>query len=60
MKRVSPDEMQARRDKNLCYYCDEVYHRGHICKKRQLFIIIGTEEEGKEEDIIQSEQLESP
>ena len=44
----------------MYYYCDDVYHRGNICKKRQLFIITGTEEEGKEEDLIQSKQLEIP
>ena len=33
--------MQARRDKNLCYYCDEVYHRWHTCTKKQLYILIG-------------------
>lgn len=40
--------MQARRDKGLCYNCDETYIFGHKCKARQ-FYIITTEEEREEE-----------
>jgi hypothetical protein len=32
MKRLTPDELQARRDQGLCYNCDERYQRGHRCK----------------------------
>ena len=48
VKRVSSEEMQARRDKNLCYYCDEIYHRGHVCTKRQLYLLMGDEGEENE------------
>ncbi|XP_040870975.1 uncharacterized protein [Glycine max] len=39
LKRVSPDEMALRREKGLCFNCDEKYHRGHKCSSR-FFILI--------------------
>ncbi|PIN03993.1 hypothetical protein CDL12_23478 [Handroanthus impetiginosus] len=38
-------EMQARRGKNLCYNCDEVFVPGHRCKNRQSFFMMSAEEE---------------
>ncbi|WMV39249.1 hypothetical protein MTR67_032634 [Solanum verrucosum] len=32
VKRLSPTEMQQRREKGLCYYCDEKYTTNHRCK----------------------------
>lgn len=37
--------MDARRDKGLCYNCDEKYVRGHRCQRRQLFLLIREDEE---------------
>ncbi|XP_058782994.1 uncharacterized protein LOC131657638 [Vicia villosa] len=34
IKRLSPAELQARREKGLCYNCDELYHTGHRCQRR--------------------------
>ena len=31
--------MQARREKGLCYNCDERFGLGHRCKKQQLFVL---------------------
>lgn len=31
IKRITPNQMQERRDKGLCYYCDEKYQLGHRC-----------------------------
>ncbi|MCH89207.1 retrotransposon-derived protein PEG10-like [Trifolium medium] len=31
-KRLSPAELQARREKGLCYNCDEKFIQGHRCK----------------------------
>ena len=36
-KRLTQSEMQARRDKGLCYNCDERFAPGHRCKKQQSF-----------------------
>ncbi|KAG8382321.1 hypothetical protein BUALT_Bualt05G0065300 [Buddleja alternifolia] len=37
--------MRARREKNLCYNCDEVFVPGHRCKQRQVYMIMSQEEE---------------
>jgi len=39
IKRLSPAELQSRREKGLCYNCDERYQPGHHCK-RQFHILI--------------------
>ncbi|WVZ24535.1 hypothetical protein V8G54_003079 [Vigna mungo] len=38
IKRLTEAEMQARRDKNLCYNCDERYTRRHRCKPQFLLL----------------------
>ncbi|XP_058725452.1 uncharacterized protein LOC131596726 [Vicia villosa] len=43
IKRLSPDELQARREKGLCYNCDERFHTGHRC--RRLFHLLIVEPE---------------
>ena len=49
-KRLSRTEMDERRAKGLCFNCDEVYNRGHQCKR--LFWLDGVEEsvQGDKED----------
>jgi hypothetical protein len=43
--------MQERREKGLCYFCDEKYHQGHKCSRPKLYLLEGMEfkEEGEEE-----------
>lgn len=49
--------MRARREKNLCYNCDETYVPGHRCKVRQIYMIMSEEEEQAYiEDTGQTEQ----
>ncbi|WVZ16785.1 hypothetical protein V8G54_009767 [Vigna mungo] len=38
IKRLTEAEMQLRRDKNLCFNCDERYTRGHRCKPQFLLL----------------------
>lgn len=45
--------MEARKDKGLCFNCDEKYLRGHRCQKRQLFLLIGDDEEEVNEQNLQ-------
>ncbi|MCH80430.1 retrovirus-related pol polyprotein from transposon opus [Trifolium medium] len=58
VKRLSPDELQARRDKGLCYNCDERYQCGHRCKR--LFHLLNEESEEQNDDasafVFQGEQ----
>ncbi|GAU11620.1 hypothetical protein TSUD_346120 [Trifolium subterraneum] len=39
IKRISPAEMQVRRDKGLCYWCDEKFSFTHKCPNRQLMLL---------------------
>ncbi|KAA8519599.1 hypothetical protein F0562_013956 [Nyssa sinensis] len=38
-RRISSQEARERREKGLCYYCDEKYSMGHRCERPQLFMI---------------------
>ncbi|VFQ68943.1 unnamed protein product [Cuscuta campestris] len=44
-----PAPSSVRREKGLCYYCDDLYSLGHKCNKPQLFMIseVDDTEEGK-------------
>ncbi|KAK0600232.1 hypothetical protein LWI29_012918 [Acer saccharum] len=50
IKRLTPAEMAARREKGLCYSCDEVYKFGHQCTKRQIFMFKEEEESNEVEE----------
>lgn len=40
VKKLTPQEMHVRREKGLCYNCDEVYSFGHRCKNKQVFLMV--------------------
>jgi hypothetical protein len=44
IKRLTPAELQARRDQNLCYNCDEKFSPGHRCKRLFHLLIADVEE----------------
>ncbi|XP_061361231.1 uncharacterized protein LOC133305112 [Gastrolobium bilobum] len=57
IKRLSPEEMQTKREKNLCYNCDERYVFGHKCKgKAALLFFEGTDEDNPTLDLDVSAQ----
>jgi hypothetical protein len=35
--------MRERREKGLCYYCDDKYSQSHVCKTPRIFLIQGME-----------------
>ena len=39
LRRLSNQKARDRREKGLCYYCDEKYTTGHRCERPQLFMI---------------------
>ncbi|PNX96484.1 Ty3/gypsy retrotransposon protein [Trifolium pratense] len=39
VKRISPAERQLRRDKGLCYWCDDKFSFTHKCPNRQLMLL---------------------
>ncbi|XP_026449232.1 uncharacterized protein LOC113349472 [Papaver somniferum] len=44
VKKRTPQQMKIRRNKGLCYNCDELYMTGHVCKTQQLFMLVAGEE----------------
>ena len=39
LKRLTPEEIAVRREKGLCFNCEEKFHRGHKCASRFLLLI---------------------
>ena len=57
---MTPQKLEEKRAKGLCYSCDRKYTKGHKCAKKKLFYIDCEEEEEneQEEDIHQEPALE--
>ncbi|GKB38262.1 putative unclassified retrotransposon protein [Tanacetum coccineum] len=51
IRRLSQTEALERREKGLCYYCDERYTPGHKCSKPPLFMISDVSEVEYEESL---------
>jgi len=56
IRRLSLSELQARRDRGLCYNCDELYFNGHRCK-RQFHLLIVEPDEPDDADTTGSQLL---
>eukprot|EP00253_Pinus_taeda_P032002 PITA_32002 len=62
--RLTPQQLEDKRAKGLCYSCDSKYTKGHKCAENKLFYIDCEEEEekeqerSKEEDILQEQSLD--
>ncbi|CAA0829312.1 Unknown protein, partial [Striga hermonthica] len=56
VKRLSWEEMQRRREKGLCFNCDEKFTPGHRCKERRSFFIECVE---SEEDEVVGDEVKS-
>ena len=39
-RRLSDEEINEKRAKNLCFWCDDKFTPGHQCKKKQLHMIV--------------------
>ncbi|XP_026416642.1 uncharacterized protein LOC113312098 [Papaver somniferum] len=61
IRRLTYAQMQKRKDKGLCYNCDEFYRHDHKCKTQHLFMLI-TDEDMEESDPISPavHQVDSP
>jgi len=61
--RLTPQQLEEKREKGLFYSCDRKYTKGHKCAEKKLFYIDCEEEEekeqerSKEEDILQEQRL---
>ena len=62
--RLTPQQLEEKREEGLCYSCDIKYTKGHKCTEKKLFYIYGEEkkeneeETSKVEDMHQEETLE--
>ncbi|KAK3027304.1 hypothetical protein RJ639_041125 [Escallonia herrerae] len=57
-KRLTDAERQLKREKGICYTCDEPFTPSHKCKNKKLFLMVAeeegeSEEEGTYEDAMQ-------
>lgn len=59
VKLLSPAELQARREKGLCYNCDERWTAGHRCK-RQFHLLVAIPETPELSDDVLTEMLLTP
>ena len=58
--RLTPQQLEEKRAKWICYSCDIKYTKGHKCVEKKLFYIYCEDEEEseQEEDIRQEPTLE--
>jgi hypothetical protein len=56
--RLTPQQMDERREKGLCFNCDNKYSKGHKCGEKKLFYIDCEEEEDQELEPSQDLDLE--
>jgi hypothetical protein len=50
--RITNQEARERREKGLCYYCDERFVPGHRCQRPQLFMISDSPITGSEDSVL--------
>jgi hypothetical protein len=58
LKRLTPQQMDERRAKGLCFNCDNKYSEGHNCGEKKLFYIDYEEEEYQELELSHDPDLE--
>ena len=46
-QRLTPQQLDERRARGLCFNCDNKYSKGHKCNEKKLFYIDCEEEEEK-------------
>ncbi|KAL4567338.1 hypothetical protein LXL04_022921 [Taraxacum kok-saghyz] len=49
-RRLSEKELQEKKDRGLCFKCDEKWKVGHQCKRKELSIILALDEEDEVEE----------
>ena len=56
-KRLTPQQLEEKRAKGLCYSCDRKYTIGHKCVEEKLFYIDCEEEEENEQETSKEEDI---
>ncbi|KAL0290654.1 UNVERIFIED_CONTAM: hypothetical protein Scaly_2662600 [Sesamum calycinum] len=49
-------EVRAKKEKNLCYRCDEPYAPGHRCRYKQVYMLLSDEEAQDYDKVVQEGQ----
>ena len=57
-QRLRPQQLEERREKGLCFNCDNKYSKGHKCGEKKLFYIYYEYEEPKEWEPLQVDEIE--
>jgi hypothetical protein len=57
--RLTPQQLEERKEKGLCFNCDSKYSKGHKCGENKLFYIDCEEEEEQEQEPSQDENVEA-
>jgi hypothetical protein len=57
--RLTPQQLEERKEKGLCFNCDSKYSKGHKCGEKKLFYIDCEEEEEQEQEPSQYENVEA-
>ena len=55
-KKLSPEELALRREKGLCFNCDENFSRGHCCSSK-MFLSITDEDDNPTYELIPPDEL---
>jgi len=55
--RLTPQQLEEKREKWLCYNCDNKYVKGHKCAEKKLFYIDCGEEEEKGQEMSKEEDM---
>ena len=54
--RLTPQQLEERREKGLCFNCDSNYSKGHKCGEKKLFNIDCEGEEVEDQEPSQTEE----
>jgi excinuclease UvrABC ATPase subunit len=57
--RLTPQQLEERKEKGLCFNCDNKYSKGHKFGEKKLFYIDCEEEEEQEQEASQDENVEA-
>ena len=60
IRRLTDREWQEKKDKGLCFRCDEKWSIGHRCRRKELSVLLTYEEEEEDEGEIGEEFEEGP
>ena len=58
IQKLSQSQIQAKREKGLCFYCDEKYTVGHKCRVLAHVLIVPDSKELNLEDVNEGESLQ--